>query len=80
MVESYHSVFRLNKNEIESISTLVASRLLITVTMAAKQKKKYPNNRYLSISEKDAWNLLFKLNDISLKKVTYNLLKVCNYE
>ena len=51
-----------------------------TVIMAAKQKKKYPNNQYLSISENDAWDLLFKLNDINLNKLTCNLLKICNYE
>ena len=65
MVESFQSEFPLNKSELEAISSLIASRLLISVTMAAKQKKKYPNNNYLSISEKDAWDLLFKLNDIN---------------
>ena len=80
MVESFQSEFPLNKIEIEAISSLIASRLLISVTMAAKQKKKYPNNNYLSISEKDSWNLLFKLNDINLQELTYNLLKRSNYE
>lgn len=80
MVESYQSVFPLNKNEIEAVSTLIASRLLISVTMAAKQKKKYPNNHYLFISENDAWNLLFKLNDINLQELTDNLLRISNYE
>ena len=75
MVDSFQTIFPLNKHEIESISVLVASRLTLTVIMAAKQKKKYPNNKYLSISENDAWDLLFKLNDINLNKLTYNLLK-----
>ena len=80
MVESFQSEFPLNKSELEAISSLIASRLLITVTMAAKQKKKYPNNNYLSISENDAWDLLFKLNDINLQELTYNLLKRSSYE
>ena len=75
MVDSFKTIFPLNKDEIESISTLIATRLSLTVIIAAKQKKKYPNNKYLSISENDAWNLLFKLNDINLDKLTYNLLK-----
>ena len=75
MVESFQSEFPLNKIEIEAISSLIASRLLISVTMAAKQKKKYPNNNYLSISEIDAWDLLFKLNDINLQELKYNLLR-----
>jgi len=48
--------------------------------MAAKQKKKHPDNQYLSISENEAWDLLQKLNDINLEKLTYNLLKTCKYE
>ena len=43
---------------------LVKSRLAITLVMAAKQRKKYPDNKYLSISEKNAWALIFKLNKI----------------
>ena len=80
MLESYHAIFPLNKTEVKFISTLIASRLTITVIMAAKQKKKYPDDQYLSISENDAWDLLQKLNDINLEKLTYNLLKTCKYE
>ena len=80
MVKSFHSVFPLTKEEIETISVLITTRLSITVIMAIKQKEKYPNNDYLSISEKDAWKLLFKINEITFKKFTSNLLKVCKYE
>ena len=38
--------------------SLVKARLTITVVMAAKQRKKFPNNKYLSISEKDAWRFI----------------------
>ena len=75
MVKEYNSIYKLNKIEIEAISTLISTRLAITVTMAAIQKKKYPDNKYLTISEKDAWNLLYKLHDITLDKITKNLLK-----
>ena len=75
MVKNYNSIFTLNKDEIHCIWTLVASRLAITVTMAAKQKKKYPDNNYLSISENDAWNLLYKIKDMKLDNLTKTLLK-----
>ena len=32
-----------------------------------KQKKKYPNNTYLTISEDNAWKLLYELSNISLQ-------------
>ena len=38
---------------------------MITVIMAKKQRIKYPTNKYLSISENDAWALLEKLDKIS---------------
>ena len=75
MVKEYNSIYKLNKIEIEAISTLISTRLAITVTMAAIQKKKYPDNKYLTISEEDAWDLLYKLHDITLDKITNNLLK-----
>ena len=80
MVKSFHSVFPLTKDEIEAISVLITTRLSITVVMAIKQKNKYPNNDYLTISEKDAWKLLFKINEITFDELTRNLLKVCKYE
>ncbi|MBI28779.1 MAG: hypothetical protein CFH21_00880 [Alphaproteobacteria bacterium MarineAlpha5_Bin11] len=80
MVKSYHSIFQLNKDEIELIMILIMTRLSITVTMASKQKLKYPDNEYLSISENDAWDLLFKFDNIIYSDFTNNLLNVCNYE
>ena len=59
---------------------LIMTRLSITVTMASKQKLKYPDNEYLSISENDAWDLLFKFDNIIYSDFTNNLLNVCNYE
>ena len=74
MVKRYHSIFPINRIEIESISALVSARLAITVTMALKQKKKYPNNAYLTISEDNAWKLLYELSNISLDSMTKKLL------
>jgi len=74
MVKKYHSIFPINNIEIESLSTLISARLAITVTMATKQKKKYPKNTYLTISENNAWKLLFELSNISLESITKKLL------
>ena len=47
--------------------------------MAAKQRKKFPNNTYLSISEKDAWSLLYKLDKINPYLFIYFLRDLCDY-
>ena len=41
---------------------------------------RYPDNEYLIISENDAWNLLYKLRDIGLDKLTSSLLEITNYD
>ncbi len=39
---------------------MVCMRLCITVTMAAYRKRLFPENEYLSVSEDQAWDFLFK--------------------
>ncbi len=60
VVNGFHSTFPLQEKEIEVLYSLIASRLLITVSNAAFQKSFDPENGYLQISEKAAWDLLKK--------------------
>ena len=79
IIISYHKIFNINFDEIFSLMTLVKARLTITVVMAEKQRKKFPNNKYLSISEKDAWKLLYKLDLINPFLLIYLIRDFCNY-
>ena len=47
--------------------------------MAEKQRKKFPENKYLSISEKDAWQLLYKLDLINPYLFVFLIRDFCNY-
>ena len=80
VVISYHKVFPITFDEIFSLITLVKARLTITVVMAEKQRKKFPNNKYLSISEKDAWNLLYKLHQINPYLFIFLIRDLCDYK
>ncbi len=86
IITNYHNVFPITSDEIFSLMTLVKCRLTITVVMASLQRKKFPNNKYLSISEKDAWNLLYKLDKINPYVFIYLIRYFCglkvikNYE
>ncbi|MBI90181.1 MAG: hypothetical protein CMG60_08855 [Candidatus Marinimicrobia bacterium] len=62
----YHSCFELNESEIRSMVYLMTIRLSITVIMASWRKKLFPENKYLTISEKPAWVLLRKLKKSDL--------------
>ena len=48
--------------------------------MAKKQRIKYPSNQYLSISEKDAWSLLEKLDKIPINFLIYIVREICGFD
>ena len=79
IIVSYHKIFQISFDEIYSLITLVKARLTITVVMAEKQRKKFPDNNYLSISEKDAWKLLKKLNSINPYLLIFLIRDFCGY-
>ena len=79
IISEYHREFPINQDEINSLVSLSKSRLMITVVMAKKQKIKYPSNKYLSISENDAWKLLKKLDKIPTKLLIFIIKNICNY-
>ncbi len=61
ILEGYSKEFELNNDEIEVLFYLIAARLCISVCMSAHQFRLNPENEYLKISEKPAWDLLNKL-------------------
>ena len=68
VLKGYHSCFSLNNSELKSVIYLVCIRLCISVTMSAWRMKLFPDNKYLSVSQKPAWDLLRKLEKEDLKK------------
>tara|TARA_X000000950_G_scaffold164605_1_gene201176 strand:- start:227 stop:1204 length:978 start_codon:yes stop_codon:yes gene_type:complete len=66
-LNGYLSIYDLNKYESNCIPYLVCIRLSISVTMAAWRKKLFPNNKYLTISEKPAWAFIHFLKKIELQ-------------
>ena len=79
IIKNYHQQFPITFHEFFSLMTLVKCRLIITVVMATKQRNKFPNNKYLSISEKDAWSLLSKLDKINPYVFIFFLRDMCGY-
>ncbi len=60
IVRGYHSSFPLLEEELAHLHTAIAMRLVISVTKSAINKIKEPDNEYLLISEKPAWEVLEK--------------------
>ena len=75
VLKGYHSCFSLNYSELKSVIYLVCIRLCISVTMSAWRMKLFPENKYLAVSQKPAWDLLRKLEKEDLENISDRLIK-----
>ncbi|MEM8899389.1 MAG: aminotransferase class III-fold pyridoxal phosphate-dependent enzyme, partial [Bacteroidota bacterium] len=64
MSRGYHEVFPLEKSELAVLYYQIAARLLLTVVHAAENAHKEPDNEYLQVSARPAWDLLRKWRQI----------------
>lgn len=79
VISGYHAAFKLHENELAHLYTAIAMRLVITVTKSAINKIKEPDNEYLLISEKPAWEVLKKWQAISPEFAEYNFRSACGF-
>ena len=68
VLKGYQSIFPLSKAELGSMIYLVCMRVCTTLLMATWRKNLFPNNKYLTISEKPAWKFLKKMHQEDLKE------------
>ncbi|MCP9768576.1 aminotransferase class III-fold pyridoxal phosphate-dependent enzyme [Lacihabitans sp. LS3-19] len=80
IVKGYHEAFPLQEKELEVLYILVAMRLVISVTKSAINKQKEPENKYLLVSERPAWDLLKKWKDIPENFAFYCFRSACGFE
>lgn len=64
MIKGYHEVFPLEVSELAVLYYQIAARLLLTVVHAAENAHKEPDNEYLQISARPAWDLLRKWRQV----------------
>ena len=79
IVSGYHSVFPLQETELEHLYLSIAMRLIISYTSSVINQTQEPNNEYLQISSKPAWNLLEKWHDISPDFAHYSFRAACDF-
>ncbi|PHS09527.1 MAG: peptidase M23, partial [Kordia sp.] len=79
IVKGYHSTFKLEEEELAHLYNAIAMRLLISVTKSAMNKIAEPDNTYLLISEKPAWEVLEKWRDISADYAEYSFREACGF-
>jgi len=80
IIKGYHKSFALQEGELEYLYISIAMRLVISVTKSAINKNKEPENRYLLISEKPAWELLKKWQTINPEFAHFSFRNACGYK
>ena len=64
VVRGYHSIFPLSEDELSVLFPLIGARLLISVTCSELNRADHPDNTYLQVSDRSAWDLLSVLHEI----------------
>ncbi len=79
-VAGYHAVLPLTEQELALLPTLIPIRLCTSVVLSAHQQNREPDNSYLSISERPAWDLLQLLVTIPPQLFHYTLRHACGFD
>ncbi len=80
LVQGYHAAYQLTEQELDLLYYLIAARLCISVTQSAFNASIETNNEHHFISEKPAWDLLYKLIKINPVKAQDSFRKACGFD
>ena len=79
VVTGYHQANPLTEAEVEGLFELICMRLCLTVCHAASQSSLEPDNEYLRISEKPAWDLLETMAAVAPGLPAYVFRQACGF-
>lgn len=77
VVAGYHAELPLTEAELELLFPLICMRLCVSVTNSACQKNIEPDNHYLLISERPAWQLLERLETVNPQLAHFAFRHAC---
>ncbi|PIF29778.1 hydroxylysine kinase /5-phosphonooxy-L-lysine phospho-lyase [Flavobacterium sp. 9] len=80
IVAGYHKAYALTEEELDLLYYLIAGRLCISVTQSAYNASLDSNNEHHFITEKPAWDLLYKLIQINPIKAQDVFRKACGFD
>ena len=78
LAAAFHERLPLDAGEAAVLLPLALTRLCVSVTLAAHQRRLAPENAYLSISERDAWGLLTRFDEIPLDEAAARVAAACS--
>ena len=80
IIKGYNKAFIITEDELSVLYSLVAMRLVISVTKSAINKQKEPDNKYLLVSEAPAWEVLVKWKAEDENFATYCFRYACGFD
>ena len=80
VVRGYHGAFPLTEVELKVLFALVGTRLAVSVVNSAQRATVKPDDRYVRISERPAWDALERLAKIHLRFAQYTFRDACGLE
>ena len=80
IVSGYQQKLPLEESEIEILYWLIAARLCMSICHSATEKLKQPENTYITISEKPAWELLRKWVTINPVSATNSFRQAAGFK
>ncbi|NNF99448.1 MAG: aminotransferase class III-fold pyridoxal phosphate-dependent enzyme [Desulfobacteraceae bacterium] len=80
IVAGYHQENPLGSDEVEVLFDLICMRLCVSVCNAVEQFRCAPENKYLTISEKPAWDLLARLKQVHPRYARYVFREACGMD
>ena len=80
IVRGFNENFKLKEEELICLFPLVGARLMISVVCSELNRLDHPENKYLQISDRPAWDLLAKLKNISPSFACYCFRSACGLD
>tara|TARA_B100001248_G_scaffold103616_2_gene77211 strand:- start:2351 stop:5380 length:3030 start_codon:yes stop_codon:yes gene_type:complete len=80
IVKGYNENRKIKDEELKLLYNLIAMRLVISVTISSINRYKEPNNRYLFISERAAWDLIYKWKEVNSEFAYYSFRRACSID
>ncbi len=80
VVSGYHRAFALNEAELKVLFALIGTRLAVSVVNSAQRATIKPDDHYVKISERPAWEALARLEKIHPRFAEYTFREACGLE
>ncbi|MBL8207055.1 MAG: aminotransferase class III-fold pyridoxal phosphate-dependent enzyme [Blastocatellia bacterium] len=77
VIAGYHATYPLTESEIALLFDLICARLMVSVVNSAQRKRQHPDDSYITISERPAWDALETLTKIPPRFAHYTFRQAC---